>query len=68
MEAVGVKEGACSQYQEEALSESGGAFRIRGLQPGCEYMLHLKPGTEVNQHIERSTPKEILVKVQLLFQ
>ncbi|XP_015919887.2 BOS complex subunit NOMO3 [Parasteatoda tepidariorum] len=63
VEAVGVKEGACSQYQEEALSESGGAFRIRGLQPGCEYMLHLKPGTEVNQHIERSTPKELLVKV-----
>ncbi|GFW16883.1 nodal modulator 2 [Trichonephila clavipes] len=63
VEAVGVPKGACSQYQEEAASEQGGTFRIRGLQPGCEYVLRLKPGADVNQHIERSTPKEYIFKV-----
>ncbi|GFT64984.1 nodal modulator 2 [Nephila pilipes] len=63
VEAVGVPKGACSQYQEEAISEQGGTFRIRGLQPGCEYILRLKPGADVNQHIERSTPKEYIFKV-----
>ncbi|XP_054719447.1 BOS complex subunit NOMO3-like [Uloborus diversus] len=63
VEAVGLPSGSCSQYQEEAISEQGGAFRIRGLQPECEYKLHLKPNTEVNQHIERATPKELHLKV-----
>lgn len=63
VEAVGVPKGACGQYQEEAISEQGGTFRIRGLQPGCEYILRLKPGADVNQHIERSTPKEYIFKV-----
>ncbi|KFM75821.1 Nodal modulator 3, partial [Stegodyphus mimosarum] len=63
VEALGVAGSTCSQYQEEAISEQGGAFRIRGLQPQCEYMLHLKPGMDVNQHIERATPKEIKLKV-----
>ncbi|GBN80464.1 Nodal modulator 2 [Araneus ventricosus] len=63
VEAIGVPNGACSQYQEEAISEQGGKFRIRGLQPQCEYTLRLKPGADVNQHIARSTPKEHLFKV-----
>lgn len=63
VEALGVPSGSCSLYQEEAISEQGGAFRIRGLQPNCEYKLHLKPGADVNQHIERATPKEIPIKV-----
>lgn len=65
VEALGVPSSSCSLYQEEAISEQGGAFRIRGLQPNCEYKLHLKPGADVNQHIERATPKEIPIKVEL---
>ncbi|GIY27842.1 nodal modulator 2 [Caerostris extrusa] len=63
VEAIGVPNGQCSQYQEEAVSEQEGNFRIRGLHPKCEYILRLKPGADVNQHIERSTPKEHLFKV-----
>lgn len=63
VEALGVPSGSCGQYQEEAASEQGGAFRIRGLQPNCEYKLHLKPGADVNQHIERATPNELPIKV-----
>ena len=33
MEAVGVPDGPCSQYEEEATSESNGQFRLRGLKP-----------------------------------
>lgn len=46
----------CDQYQEEAVSDSNGAFRIRGLQPKCEYDLGLKSGEGLNQHIERMLP------------
>ncbi|KAG8188601.1 hypothetical protein JTE90_005956 [Oedothorax gibbosus] len=64
VEAVSVPNAECNQYQEEATSEQEGTFRIRGLQPKCEYILRLKPGAEVNQHIERSTPKEFQFKVK----
>lgn len=63
VEAVGVNSGTCSQYQEDAISEQGGSFRIRGLQPNCEYAVRLKQAVDVNQHIERATPEERIVKV-----
>jgi len=37
MEAVGVPGGPCSQYEEEATSESNGQFRLRGLKPQVSF-------------------------------
>jgi len=51
--AVDYSSSVCSQMQEESKSEQDGSFRIRGLQPGCEYYLRLKHG-RINSHIERS--------------
>lgn len=34
VEAVGTGPAQCAEYQEDALSESNGQFRIRGLLPG----------------------------------
>ncbi|XP_049779932.1 nodal modulator 3 [Schistocerca cancellata] len=60
VEAVG--RDSCSQYQEESTSEANGKFRIRGLQPQCEYTVRVKQGPGVNQHIYRATPDGIPVK------
>ena len=54
MEAVGLAgaEAECGQYQEKALSDAQGSFRIRGLHPKCSYCLGLKaaaPG--VNEQV-----------------
>ncbi|CAH1796880.1 unnamed protein product [Owenia fusiformis] len=51
----------CSDLQEEGKTEQDGSYRIRGLQPYCEYVIQLK-GDDVNQHIERVAPKEVIVK------
>jgi len=32
-------------------------------QPGCEYSIRLRSGADVNQHIERSAPREKKLKV-----
>lgn len=64
VEAVGHGSDYCQQFQEEALSEQDGTFRIRGLIPGCNYSISLKKGAESNQHIERAAPKEIIVKME----
>ncbi|XP_076438247.1 BOS complex subunit NOMO1-like [Babylonia areolata] len=61
VEAVGQGEG-CDLYQEEAKTEQDGTYRIRGLQPKCQYDVHLKTGP-VNTHIERSGPKSRLIQV-----
>lgn len=63
VEAVGRGNPECSQLQEESSSESNGQFRIRGLQPQCEYSVRVKQGSDVNLHIQRSTPDEIVVQV-----
>lgn len=55
VEAVG-KEGDCTQYQEEAVSDAQGHFRIRGLLPKCQYELRLKAGSGINQHVQRTLP------------
>ncbi|UYV83027.1 hypothetical protein LAZ67_22001818 [Cordylochernes scorpioides] len=59
VEAIGV--GNCSQYQEEAISETDGSFRIRGLIPYCQYLLRTVPGS--NQQVERSVPPQLLLQV-----
>lgn len=48
--------GNCTQYSEEATSESTGQFRIRGLQPYCSYEMRLKGSFDDKEVIERSTP------------
>lgn len=42
----------CSHHQEEAITEPNGIYRIRGLQPGCEYTVRIMSGaTEVERTI-----------------
>ncbi|XP_067008353.2 BOS complex subunit NOMO1 [Anabrus simplex] len=60
VEAVGQEQ--CSQYQEETATEASGQFRLRGLLPQCEYIVRVKRGASVNQHLARSTPDGITVK------
>ncbi|XP_048249948.1 nodal modulator 1-like [Haliotis rufescens] len=60
VEAVG--QDKCSGYQEESKTEQDGTYRIRGLEPKCDYVLRLKGG-EVNTHIERTAPKSRVLKV-----
>lgn len=64
LEALGT--GTCQGHQEEAQSDQAGAFRIRGLLPGCAYRLRLKQGSDANHHIERAAPPEKLLQVRLL--
>lgn len=55
-------QGDCSNLQEEATTEENGNFRIRGLQPTCTYLFRLKPNTEVNAQIQRTSPDSIQVQ------
>jgi len=64
VEAVGIPGGKCESLQEESKTESDGSYRIRGLQPNCEYDIRLKTGNQLNVHIERSAPKVRRVKVE----
>ncbi|KAB7494239.1 Nodal modulator 1 [Armadillidium nasatum] len=57
VEALGIGS-HCSGLQEEALSDSQGNFRIRGLTPNCDYKIRLKKGEGINSHVDRSLPKE----------
>ncbi|XP_021915728.1 nodal modulator 1 isoform X3 [Zootermopsis nevadensis] len=60
VEAVG--QDKCSHFQQESSTEPNGQFRIRGLQPECIYVVHVKNGSEINRNILRSTPDGIPVK------
>lgn len=51
---------ACSNHQEEALTESNGQYRIRGLQTGCDYKIRLQK----NANVDRSIPKDQSVEVK----
>ncbi|XP_063218768.1 BOS complex subunit NOMO3 [Bacillus rossius redtenbacheri] len=59
VEAVGTNN--CSLFQEESTTETNGHFRIRGLKPNCAYVVRMKQGREVNQHVQRVTPKSVTV-------
>ncbi|PVD27782.1 hypothetical protein C0Q70_12955 [Pomacea canaliculata] len=61
VEAVGEGIG-CDAFQEESKTEQDGSYRIRGLEPKCQYNIHLKTG-QVNTHIERSIPKSRILQV-----
>ena len=48
---------------EETQSDNNGQYRIRGLIPGVSYEVRVKEDTNVDQRIERATPKSVAVKV-----
>jgi len=64
MVAVGVPGGPCSQYEEEATSETNGQFRLRGLKPQCEYIIQMRTGDGVNKNIQRTLPSSQFVKME----
>lgn len=47
----------CGQHQEESTTESNGQYRIRGLQPGCEYTIRVR-SNNVNSAtiVDRTVP------------
>lgn len=59
VEAVSTSE-ACSNHQEEAITEFNGQYRIRGLQTGCDYKIRLQK----NANVERSIPTDRSVHVK----
>lgn len=59
VEAVSTSD-ACSNHQEEAVTESNGQYRIRGLQTGCDYKIRLQK----NSNVDRSIPADRGVQVK----
>lgn len=60
VEAVSTTE-ACSNHQEEAMTEFNGLYRIRGLQTGCDYKIRLQK----TANVDRSIPAERSVAVKM---
>lgn len=46
---------SCLNHQEEATTESTGQYRLRGLQPDCEYEISLKPSKFQTRRSDSST-------------
>ncbi|XP_019905336.2 nodal modulator 1 [Esox lucius] len=59
VEAVGQSE--CSIYSEDTVTDQEGRFRLRGLLPGCRYLIQLR--AEGNDHIERALPQHRFIEV-----
>ncbi|XP_041958584.1 LOW QUALITY PROTEIN: nodal modulator 1 [Alosa sapidissima] len=59
VEAVGQAE--CSLYSEDTVTDDDGRFRLRGLLPGCRYLIRLR--AEGNEHIERALPQHRSIEV-----
>uniref|UniRef100_A0A3Q3IUZ5 Prealbumin-like fold domain-containing protein n=1 Tax=Monopterus albus TaxID=43700 RepID=A0A3Q3IUZ5_MONAL len=59
VEAVG--QGECSLYSEDTVTDEEGHFRLRGLLPGCKYLIQLR--VEGNDHIERALPQHRAIEV-----
>uniref|UniRef100_A0AAY4ATN9 Nodal modulator 1 n=1 Tax=Denticeps clupeoides TaxID=299321 RepID=A0AAY4ATN9_9TELE len=59
VEAVGL--GECSMYNEDTVTDEEGHFRLRGLLPGCKYLIQLQ--ADGNDHIERALPQHRSVEV-----
>lgn len=57
-------EDRCGQHQEEAATESNGQYRIRGLQPGCEYTIHVRSDSENAVAVDRTIPTSHTITVQ----
>ncbi|XP_065202501.1 BOS complex subunit NOMO3 [Planococcus citri] len=63
LEAVGKPEGECVQHQEEGTTDESGNYRIRGLQPDCNYDIRLKKGPNVNKSVFKTLPETAQIKV-----
>lgn len=47
----------CGQHQEESTTETNGQYRIRGLQPGCEYVIRVRSNNENSATVvDRTVP------------
>lgn len=46
----------CSHHQEEATTENNGKYRLRGLNPGCEYNVRVKDAGVAGSNVDRSIP------------
>lgn len=46
----------CGQHQEEATTEATGQYRLRGLQPGCEYTIRVRSSKENAVVVDRTVP------------
>lgn len=56
-------EARCGQHQEEATTEANGQYRIRGLQPNCEYTIRVRTEGEQAAQVDRTVPTEQKVVV-----
>lgn len=53
----------CGNHVEEGTSEFNGHYRIRGLQPGCQYRVRIRTDGPAS-NVDRSIPKEKLIQVE----
>ena len=51
----------CNFHHEESTSEASGGFRIRGLNPGCEYSIRTRKSTD--GAVDRTIPLERIVQL-----
>lgn len=56
-----VSDERCSNHLEESNSEFNGQYRIRGLQPGCQY--HVRVRIDAS-NVDRSIPREKIINVE----
>ncbi|XP_053676824.1 nodal modulator 1 [Anopheles nili] len=59
-----VSDETCGNVLEEATSEFNGQYRIRGLTPGCQYRVRVRTGTGPSAAVDRSIPRERVVKIE----
>lgn len=53
----------CSHHQEEATTESNGKYRLRGLNPGCEYVVIVKDAGVSGSNVDRSLPAQRVIEI-----
>lgn len=54
----------CGQHQEEVTTESSGQYRLRGLQPGCEYSIRVRSNNEHAVAVDRTVPSAHTVTIE----
>jgi hypothetical protein len=54
---------SCHNHQEEGSSEYNGVYRIRGLQPNCQYSVRVKSDGS-NANVDRTIPTEKLITIK----
>lgn len=53
----------CNQHQEEVTTQSNGQYRLRGLQPGCEYSVRVRSNNENAVVVDRTVPSVHTIKI-----